>query len=64
MEDLETQRQGLTGCDDSQTSFMGIERVVNGHDRDPKSGHKEVNEEQGGEGTQGHESQHCRRARR
>lgn len=42
---------------------MRVERVVNGNNGVPERGHEYIDEEQGGEGAQGHEGQHGRWAR-
>ena len=41
---------------------MGIEGLVNGHDREPKTWHEYVYEEEGSKGAQCHEAQHGSRA--
>jgi len=35
---------------------MSVQRVIGGHDGDPEGRHEEVDEEEGGERAQGHES--------
>jgi hypothetical protein len=41
---------------------MGIKGFVNGHDREPKTWHKYVDEEEGSKEAQCHEAQHASRA--
>ena len=41
---------------------MGIEGLVNRHDREPKTWHEYVDEEEGSKGAQCHEAQHGSRA--
>jgi hypothetical protein len=41
---------------------MGVKRLVNGHDREPKTWHEYIDEEEGGEEAQRHEAQHGSRA--
>lgn len=42
---------------------MGIEGLINGHDREPKTWHEYIDEEEGSKGAQCHEGQHGSRAR-
>jgi len=42
---------------------MDIEGLINGHDREPKTWHEYIDEEEGSKGAQCHEGQHGSRAR-
>jgi hypothetical protein len=56
-------KKRYTRSNQSQTSFMGIEGLINGHDREPKTWHEYVDEEKGSKRAQCHEGQHGSRAR-
>jgi hypothetical protein len=58
-----TKRKRHTRSNQSQTRFMAIKGLVNGHNREPETWHEYIDEEEGGKGAQCHEGQHDSSAR-
>ena len=59
---MKLKRKRHTRSNQCQTRFMGIKRLVNGHDREPKTWHEYIDEDEGSKEAQCHEAQHGSRA--